>query len=547
MKKSRITGLLMAGIVATSIGFTACGGGKNAHYDADGNKVTDTSKILEIALWNSGLGRQWLDDLTEAFKEKNKGIAVSIIASGSQDTFYNTITSGAKANSFDLYFTYGPAYRKYFEGQYKNGNYLESLDDVYGATPIGEDKTIAEKFPSYMLEEFKVNDHYYSGIWQASANGLLYNHTEFAAHEAWKMNTATGLPNTTNQLKALSQTIMDTTREGSTEKYTPFLHVPGYPEYMWGAWWAQYEGVEKYGKFWDEEYYSYFADMYENGWDTSESVIYVQKGVNKALEAFYDIIAPEGRTMPGSNDTSTGAFSILQTNFLQGEAMMMVNGGWLETEMSKNQSGEQVKDRDVRFMKMPVLSSIVETLEDNYMTDTQLSQVIDYIDGGETGECPITISDNDLARIREARQVTYTSGLEITTQIPSYAEGKGLAKEFLKFLYSNEGAEIYIKSTKQVPPWYTGDVDKIDTSNWSTFSKSHLELQKNATYIYKSFEHPISYQAGRINPFDASNDPAVKFTSEGASRQTVSQFIVNNINILKGHWVQMRTSMGIKD
>ena len=143
--------------------------------------------------------------------------------------------------------------------------------------------------------------------------------------------------------------------------------------------------------------------------------------------------------------------------------------------------------------------------------------------------------------------MTYTSGLEITTQIPSYAEGKGLAKEFLKFLYSNEGAEIYIKSTKQVPPWYTGDVDKIDTSNWSTFSKSHLELQKNATYIYKSFEHPISYQAGRINPFDASNDPAVKFTSEGASRQTVSQFIVNNINILKGHWVQMRTSMGIKD
>ena len=146
-----------------------------------------------------------------------------------------------------------------------------------------------------------------------------------------------------------------------------------------------YEDAEKYGQFWDEEYYSYFADMYKNGWDTSDSVVYVQKGVNKALEAFYDIFSPEGRTMVGSNDTSTGSFAILQTNFLQGEAMMMVNGGWLETEMSKNQSGEQVKDRDVRFMKTPVLSSIVETLENDFMSDRELSQVIDYIDGGKVG------------------------------------------------------------------------------------------------------------------------------------------------------------------
>ena len=41
-----------------------------------------------------------------------------------------------------------------------------------------------------------------------------------------------------------------------------------YFNYLFHIWWAQYEGAEKYGQFWDEEYYSYFANIlynYSNG------------------------------------------------------------------------------------------------------------------------------------------------------------------------------------------------------------------------------------------------------------------------------------------
>ena len=521
--------LFLATLLTGSIclgGFTACGG--DGFVDEQGNKVSDPAKVVEIALYNSGAGRVWLDDLIKAYQEKNPGYAFSVVESGSTDTFYNTIESGARANSFDLYFTYGPRFRQYFDGP-KKGDYLENLNDVYSAKVDGDDKSIADKIPDSMKSTLQVNGNYYAGYWQASACGLLYNKAEFDAHSSWKQDTATGLPNTTDQLASFSMAIYE-------DGKTPYTHFPAYTEFLWAVWWEQYQGEGSYKSFWSKDYYEYFNAMNNGTWNTNAD--YVHKGVNKALETLYSIVTPEGYTMKGSN---TLTMSEVQTKFVQGDAMMMVNGGWLETELAKNPTGVQVKGTQIQFMKAPVISSIVETLEDTSMMDEELSAIIDWIDGGKTGEKP-DASDNDIARIEYARNVAYTTGPEMFTFVPSYAEGKGAAKEFLKFMYSNEGAEIYLKATKYLPPWYVGNADAINTSDWTPFAKSHLQLQRSVNYIFKAFEHPVNYMTNHVGVF--YNNPEEMFTlSDGA--ETVSSFFAREISQTQKDWEILCAGAGL--
>ena len=272
-----------------------------------------------------------------------------------------------------------------------------------------------------------------------------------------------------------------------------------------------------------------------DGWNTEAD--YVDPGVEKALDCLYSLVSPEGYTLDGSNSTD---HTILQTLFLGGEAMMMPNGGWLETEMSKN--GTDLSDKNFRIMKTPVFSGVVDVLELD--TEEKLIAVIDYVDDGEKGEKPVGISDEDIDRVREMRNLTYTSGMETNAFIPSYAEGKETAKDFLKFVYSQEGAEIILETNHLVPLWYKGDIGEIDTSKWSNFSKSNIEKQASAVYVYKSYVHPIFYNTSRTNVFYES--PEMKFTASYAGdREKVSAFLSREIGQLKKDWAQLKMTAGL--
>ena len=142
------------------------------------------------------------------------------------------------------------------------------------------------------------------------------------------------------------------------------------------------------------------------------------------------------------------------------------------------------------------------------------------------------------------RNLTYTSGMETNAFIPSYAEGKETAKDFLKFVYSQEGAEIILETNHLVPLWYKGDIGEIDTSKWSNFSKSNIEKQASAVYVYKSYVHPIFYNTSRTNVFYES--PEMKFTASYAGdREKVSAFLSREIGQLKKDWAQLKMTAGL--
>ena len=215
------------------------------------------------------------------------------------------------------------------------------------------------------------------------------------------------------------------------------------------------------------------------------------------------------------------SFTDAQRNFLKGQAAMHPNGDWLGTSVDK-------ENANVAFMKTPVISAIVDKL-DTVRDDKTLSKVIAYIDGDEGAELPAGVSDADLKTVTNARNMIYLASTTHFVGIPSYANAKPLAKEFLKFMYSEEGAMIFAKSTNgtNLPVNYDYLGNAEVAAKFSDFQKSRLALMnEDAIGIYQRPQHPIVYK-GMLKPYSYNSgvlEAAFGATNEN-DRKTAADII----------------------
>ena len=469
-----------------------------------GNSATD----LEISLLRCGLGREFLDNIAKAYKVKNPQVNISVDSSAVAGIFENTINAGAKNNTIDLYFTTEPKYFKLLADGNKN---IADLTDIYKTTVEGENKTIEEKMPEIVRETFSYNGKYYALPWQAVTSGIVYNAT-FFEEMGYKV------PRTTNELETLVEKIFETGN-------TPFIHnMNGYWNTVIEAWWAQYESIDGYNDFFRAK----------SGSEQPSVKIYEQQGRLETLKQLERIIAPRGYVYEGSNSLAN-TFS--QTLFLNGAAYMMPNGGWMESEMKND---EALGKYDFKIMKTPILSSLVSKLG---LSETKLREAIDYIDG------EIATTDVDakiIERLREARNVVHSVGFHCQVFIPEYSAAKDTAKDFLKFMYSDEGIQIYLDTLHFMPPVNFSDktLDEIDTTGYSAFEVSQMERQKDAQYIVALYDYPLFYAGGatvwRLVPelmISAAND---------GDRMSGEEFYKDTLKSAQENWNQYLTLSGLK-
>lgn len=518
----------------------ACGGRQNDNVDSDGNVVTDPAKILDIGLWNSGYGVDWVYALAEDFKSTHPGVAVNISAQSGQTgtgLFYNTITTGASANKIDLYFAYGPKYLQYVTGEHASNKLLEPLDDVLNYTVSGESKTIKEKIGSSILDvltydngtDDTADDVTYALPYGSGYNGIIYNAKEFEKY-------GLTVPRTTNELKNLVDTAIETTpyngkTKGSSANTTKavFIHHAGYWQSSVIGWWLQYEGSENFNKFWTFEHVD-IANM------KTQKDKYYQDGLVKGLETLEAIITPAGATYVGSN---TLDYMPKQSRFLENEdALMYACGSWLETEMKKGDDFDASTMNNFKMMKLPVLSDVKDKLSEGNRTETKLRELIDYVDGVKT-EKPAWATDEDVATVRFARNCYTSQTASGSAAIPSYSPAKELAKEFLKYFYSDRGMKIYAQTQHTVLP-VTADsatlYDDIDKSTWSAFSKSVFDLTSDVDgYVGMNLNHPIYYRGGLTELFHST--PETAFTNvSNTDRKNTAQFLDSEWSELMGMW-----------
>ena len=437
-------------------------------------KISNDENTLEIYFLNAGYGDQFVADLAAAFEAEHEGVNVEYWGDDLDQTA--ALLQSGTTNTVDLFIIGGDMDSYAMAGANVHPDYdiiLENIDEVMEYEENGvmlKDKFIRDAVPQ------EIDGHYYSFSWAVGATGLIYNASKFEILAQDNPNIA--VPNTTDELVQLCEDI-----KAAGEIPFVFSVSTNYWEYMTRLWYMQYEGAENVKNF--------FLGI-DNGAYSRD--IFLQQGRLESLEALNSLIRHE----LGNNHDNVNLmnFAQSQAQFISGNGLMMVNGDWLENEM-RNVANEDENKFEFRMMKTPVVSALSEKLsywkegktfaeatktmpaETRKEYDEKLSAIIDYVDAGEPeGEKPSFATEDDVLIVRNARNVGYTIGGNHTVGIPVYATAKDLAKEFLKFMLSDEGYRIYFDATtgNQLPIKYDLQNDTERWGSMSAFAKSRYEV-----------------------------------------------------------------------
>lgn len=219
---------------------------------------------------------------------------------------------------------------------------------------------------------------------------------------------------------------------------------------------------------------------------------YNQQGRLESYTVIENLIGYGKYAMDDCNDISHMSS---QVRFFDGEAVMMVNGGWLENEVNELYSGEIPFSPGL--MKAPVISSIRNQC-DSIENDAELSKLVAAIDSGSTslnGE-GYNVSQEDFDRVYDARQLLYYAGEAHNAFIPTTGHNPELAKEFLKFMYSDEGVNAYLNSCSgAVLP-----IENFDYKDNTVIQENYTDMQKQSLeQLYNSNLFTINTNTAVIN------------------------------------------------
>lgn len=528
--KKKFTKVLSMAMALATLGCTAACGGN------DGPVLQDGQVLLEISVFDGGYGTEWLKALKTAYMAKNDKVVIDFkTATDREKEQANEIRSGSAGS--DLYFT---GYNIH-SGLYNDAN-LAELTDVYAE--------VGDKLIPSVKNWYEHEGKQYSIPWATAPLGIVY-------HSDYFQTKNIQVPRTTNELFAAADTITEN-RKSSSDPYA-FIYASKTPsecylDYLLKPWMAQYEGVENYEK--------YFDVKLKDGTQYDEGFAYEYQGVLRTLEVYQEmLLSTNDYNYPNPQEDS---FAVKQQYFLKKKAAMIINGDWVVNEILKGSYTEE-QTKGLAFMKTPIISSIVETMpmwtangdgakhyavdpnpantnvasdplskaavaisaDRKVAYDKALCAIIDYVDGvTETKPTVvegITVSDADIERIEEARSITASMSCFHNAVVPGNSDRIAEAKDFLKFMYSDEGLNIYAQNSYGcgLPVQYTADqIDEI--AGDSKIVKSAYAMLDGAYLTFHTGSKNKAFCKNGLSPLYRSD--ATTFYTSFAEKTTSSRY-----------------------
>lgn len=513
MNKKAKTALTLACVGVLSLGSMFAGCNKKS--------VPDTDQTLEVFCAELGYGSDWCEAELNAFKEqewvKEKYPELQIVFEANADrSAINTRLQGglrnSASNSVDLIFSdsVGP-----YMGQDRTGvEYSCDLTEVvYNTTVPGENVTVYDKLldpykkslMNYNVGESSLVEkdfQAYNFNWASGMRGILYNQ-ELLEYFGYK-----NPPRTSDELIEMCEKISADTSAAYGKGYAfMWSGAANYIGDMYNIWWAQYEGYDQYTRYYNG---IYFDGRYEI---EKSPKIFEQQGRAKALDTLISVMNKDKMGKDKGYMYPYGAsqeFKVAQYNFIKGNGVFMANGDWFAKEMEVDMAKSNYH---IRMMKSPVISSIKDKTP-SITTDAQLRTVIARIDAGYADvnaakavalsgdDVDISgVSAADYNRIIEARGIIYSTGPDCDTCIPSYAKGKEVAFDFLRFLATDIAQEVYMEATGGASLPFKYNVKEKNPSLFNSFS----DMQKDR-YAMEYESVTVATVLPKINAF-----PLVKF------------------------------------
>ena len=517
MKKTvrSLISLILAGIML--LGLCGCG------LSTQEEEVNENTLIIQVE--SKGYGSQFARDLAEAYNAKDTGVSVVVMNDANTGGFASTALG--TNTPVDIFFTIQNTVFQVMSGIEKDK--WADLSDIYSSPLVGykesgEGVTVADGLEGFFVEAFTFSDgKQYAIPWTSGFGGFMYNKTRWdktnAALEA-AGQAPLQMPVTTNEMFALFDRLQEqSVKEASNGAYafTCSTDATGYLTYLFGNWYAQYAGKEGA--------YNFLQGKDENGVYTADIF------KSEARVAAYDVMAQLLSQQNGYTKLESN-FQKMQRTFIKGTSMFSTNGDWMENEVS---SDLNPGDANIEFVRIPVLSSIVnhkDVAADFTGTDEEkeakLSAIITYIDENNLAAAnaeaasQLGVSEATLQRLIDARLFQYCTP-SFTVVVPAYTDQMDAAKEFLKFMMSKEGQEIFMASTYGIGAPLSVDMTQFDYyENSTTMSKSKMNLLQNSMMIGdESNSYPMQYISGglKMTMIDMVNDFAgnVAKTAEDVS------------------------------
>ena len=236
------------------------------------------------------------------------------------------------------------------------------------------------------------------------------------------------------------------------------------------AWFAQYEGKESF-----EEFFQYEGPE-----------VYQKEGRLKAYEQVAKIVCDSSIVRRASKSYNHLA---AQREFIKGNAAMMPTGSWLMTEMSEFLEG--FPDFKPAMMPMPYINSDKTDKNGDPAMQTNAASADVFI-------------------------------------IPAKAKNKELAKEFLKFMNTQEMLELFVRTTNGNPRPI-----KIERTDWTgildQFGQSIMDIWQDSYNIFQ-FSTADIYQAGQVGSFLANSGCPVTYLASG---KTVAEGLERAAQLMK--------------
>lgn len=487
MKTKKVGVIALSALMAVS-SFAACG--KPA--------VSNDENTLQIYAKEAGYGVEWLYKVADAFKAEYPEYTISIETEQGVDRGQNLLTAGPKHTTEDLLFV-GKLTSLIAQGDKAVAGYdhaVANLTEMYNMEVPGEGVTLLEKTHPDILEVIKFEEETEDGVWEDQyftfpyQNGMLgfvYNKTMFEEKKV-------SVPRTTEELYEVCDTL-----KKDVSPMLASLSV-SYVSSIGDMWWAQYEGVDEYKRYWNPTSLDDYETMRQKG---KLHMLMVQNQLNKKTY---------GRLSRDSIDTN---YTESQAKFINREAAILYCGGWFENEMKmiidESQAGGN-KD-EYGMMMTPLNSAIAERLSfwdkslDYYEVmrdgrsdvnpdaaklqilkdaDAKLVQIVDYVDGVTT-EKPAFATDEDIAIVKGSRNLMIAYGANAQAVIPAYATAKEAAMKFLLFLATDKMQRVVAQNCAgSTMPFTTYDVLNDDQVQLSSFARNVHELTNKAKLLAHS-------------------------------------------------------------
>ena len=476
------------------LSLAACGGGSgagNGDNAENEEKYANRSKRFTLCYYEGGYGADWLRAVvTDYMDNVNQDVYISLKNSTDNAVAREKITT--QTGTYDMYFIEVDMFQK--------AGVLEELSGLLDMEVPGEAGVkVKDKIEPQWLSYYEEDGSYYQ---MPATNFMGWNWTYNKTLLDSKLGEGNwALPRTTEELFALGEQLFEKDVFLTAFAGKDTTGGADYLRYCYEVWFAQMTGMEGYDHYFNCLYNN--NGTYELAQDYPHNIVENKNAIEKTYATAQTLC--QGRNGMEFIHSKSESLTFLDAQFLLNQGSFRgaqeypiafyYNGASAQQEMTDYVKDGIIQQQDVRMMKMPVISAIIDRTP-SIKDDATLAAVVDYADG--KGQLPEGVTQEDAAIVTEARNMM----AELVCRefvVTKNAQNKEDILHFMAYLTSDRAQLIAAQNCNGLPVLNYGFVPTEEELGFAftEFTRSVYDILDTAIVVdIAKFDKPVYLSVG---------------------------------------------------